>query len=80
MCCECLSLQVEINWNPDTGAFVALNEANGFVESKLEGASRIASKFAGTESLIVGDGYTDFKLFEQGITTDFVAYADIVRR
>jgi len=71
---------VEIDWDPVTGAFVALNEANGFVESKLEGASRIKGKFEGTETLIVGDGYTDFKLYEQGITTDFVAYVEHAER
>lgn len=59
---------------------MGLNEANGFVESKLEGATRIKSKFDGTETLIVGDGYTDFKLYEQGIATDFVAYVEHAAR
>ena len=72
--------QVEINWDQASGAFVSLNETNGFVASKLEGASRIKDKFAGGETLIVGDGFTDFKLYDAGIASDFVAYVEHAAR
>jgi phosphoserine phosphatase len=73
---------VEINWDKDTGAFASLKMDNGFVDSKLEGARRIQSKYfgGGKRTLAVGDGWTDYMLFEEGIVQEFFAYTEHVTR
>ena len=70
---------VEINWNSETGDFISLDETNGFVASKIEGAMRTKHLFSGS-TLGIGDGYTDFMLYSEGIATDFIAYIEHAAR
>lgn len=70
---------VEINWDPGSGEFLSLNESNGFTSSKIEGAMRLKHMFPGT-TLGVGDGYTDYMLYSEGLATDFIAYIEHAAR
>jgi len=69
---------VNINWDKD-GAFDSLNEDNGFVASKLEGALKVKDQFTGNV-LGVGDGYTDYMLYSEGLATEFIAYIEHATR
>lgn len=71
---------VEINWNKETGAFESLNEDNGFVTSKLEGAKKVAYRFQGKHTVAVGDGFTDYMLYKEGLAQSFVAYTEHAAR
>lgn len=70
---------VDINWDSE-GGFESLNEDNGFVASKINGAEKIKHQFAGGKTLAVGDGYTDYMLYEKGIATHFIAYTEHAAR
>ena len=69
---------VEIEWGKK-GEFIGLNENNGFAYSKIKGAQAIRH-LLGCQSVIVGDGYTDYMLYQSGIVTDFIAYTEHAQR
>ncbi|CAD7971682.1 unnamed protein product [Amoebophrya sp. A120] len=70
---------VEINWDSE-GRFDSLNETNGFAVSKLDGAAKIQHRFADGRTVAIGDGFTDYKLYESGICADFIAYTEHAAR
>ena len=69
---------VEIDWDNE-GNFIGLNNSNGFADSKIKGAKRIRSKFSDS-SVIIGDGFTDYQLYQSSIVSDFIAYTGNIKR
>lgn len=69
---------VEIDWDNE-GNFIGLNNSNGFADSKIKGAEKIRSKFSGN-SVIIGDGFTDYQLYQASIVGDFIAYTGNAKR
>ncbi|WP_100550523.1 HAD-IB family phosphatase [Caedibacter taeniospiralis] len=69
---------VNLNWN-ENGQFESLNNDNGFCDSKVMGVQRIREQLQG-QTLIVGDGFTDYELFREGIAHQFIAYTEHVSR
>jgi len=69
---------VEIDWDNE-GNFIGLNNSNGFADSKIRGAEKIRSKFSGN-SVIIGDGFTDYQLYQANIVNDFIAYTGNIKR
>lgn len=67
-----------LHWD-QKGAFDCLNNDNGFCDSKVNGAQKIKEQFIG-KTVIVGDGFTDYELYNAGIANDFIAYTEHVRR
>lgn len=65
-------------WHED-GTLQSLDPENPFCNGKVEGARAYQSKWA-KPVIIVGDGATDYALFEQGIATDFIAYIEHAKR
>ncbi len=47
--------------------------------SKLEGAKALASRFQ-NPTVMVGDGMTDYEIFEHGVSHHFIAYTQWVKR
>ena len=50
------------------------------MDSKIEGAKRVAHLFAGKETIAVGDGFTDYMLYKEGLAQQFVAYVEHAAR
>ncbi|WP_235842429.1 HAD-IB family phosphatase [Cysteiniphilum halobium] len=69
---------VNLHWD-DKGYFDCLNNDNGFCDSKVTGAAKIQDQLAG-KTVIVGDGFTDYELYNAGIANDFIAYVEHVQR
>jgi phosphoserine phosphatase len=69
---------VQVNWYQD-GYFKSLNKENGFAISKLKGASGLQNKWKGPV-VIVGDGYTDYSLYKEGLVDEFIAYVEHTSR
>ncbi|CAD7955235.1 unnamed protein product [Amoebophrya sp. A25] len=67
------------HWD-EKGDYAGLDDSNGFATSKLEGAMRMASMFREGRTVMVGDGYTDYQVFESGLAQEFVAYTEHVAR
>ncbi|MFC4892602.1 HAD-IB family phosphatase [Pseudofrancisella aestuarii] len=70
---------VEVEWG-SKGEFIKLNSSNGAAESKTTAMDKIKDKFKKIESIVVGDGYTDYQLYEKGYVDKFVAYAEHAQR
>ncbi|RUS69359.1 hypothetical protein EGW08_022884, partial [Elysia chlorotica] len=69
---------VEVDWNAD-GSFNKLNNSNGACDSKLEAFDKAKELLRG-EVIAIGDGYTDYQLFESGLADKFIAYTEHVTR
>lgn len=69
---------VNVVWNND-GSFKTLDNSNGACDSKLNAFEKVKDKFKG-EVIAVGDGYTDYQLFEKGYANKFIAYTEHVSR
>lgn len=69
---------VEVNWNQD-GSFKSLNNTNGACDSKLVAFEK-AKELIQEEVIAIGDGYTDYQLFEAGLADKFIAYTEHVER
>ncbi len=69
---------VDVNWNDD-GSFNSLNDTNGACDSKLVAFEKVKDRFDG-EVIAVGDGFTDYQLFESGSADKFIAYTEHVER
>ena len=69
---------VEVNWNED-GSFNSLDNTNGACDSKLVAFEKAKELLQG-EVIAVGDGYTDYQLFEAGLADKFIAYTEHVER
>ena len=54
---------VEVNWNDD-GSFKSLNNTNGACDSKLLAFEKAKELLQG-EVIAVGDGFTDYQLFQR---------------
>ncbi|WP_440994570.1 HAD-IB family phosphatase [Cysteiniphilum litorale] len=69
---------VNLNWD-ENGYFDGLNNDNGFCDSKVTGATKIQNQLTG-KTVIVGDGFTDYELYNARIADDFIAYIEHVQR
>lgn len=69
---------VEVNWHED-GSFKSLNNNNGACDSKLLAFKKAQESLQG-EVIAVGDGFTDYQLFEAGFADKFIAYTEHVER
>ena len=69
---------VKLNWYQD-GYFKSINNDNGFAYSKVTGANKIKYKWK-EPVVIVGDGYTDYSLYQEGLANDFIAYTEHAHR
>jgi phosphoserine phosphatase len=65
---------VKLSWDIG-GKYLGLNPKDPFSISKLNGAKLIAEKWQ-KPSIIIGDGFTDYQLYESGLTTQFIAYTE----
>jgi HAD superfamily phosphoserine phosphatase-like hydrolase len=65
---------VKATWNED-GAFEGLDKKNPFYHSKIEGA-RALKKHWSSPSVMIGDGMTDYEIFEQGLVDYFIVYKE----
>jgi len=71
-------LGVQLEWEPD-GALKRLDDKIAINRSKWEGAKEKAKKWS-PPTVAVGDGITDFALYEQGVVEHFVAFTGNVSR
>ncbi|QIV94285.1 HAD-IB family phosphatase [Allofrancisella frigidaquae] len=69
---------VDVVWG-ENGSFYSLDNTNGACDSKLSAFEKARSLFTG-EVIAVGDGYTDYQLYESGFVDKFVAYTEHVAR
>ncbi|AIT10144.1 phosphoserine phosphatase [Candidatus Francisella endociliophora] len=69
---------VEVNWDNE-GNFDCLDNSNGACDSKLVAFEKVKNRFEG-EVIAIGDGYTDYQLFEKGVADKFIAYVEHVER
>lgn len=69
---------VEVNWNDD-GSFNSLDNTNGACDSKLAAFEKAKELLQG-KVIAVGDGFTDYQLFEAGFVNKFIAYTEHVER
>ncbi|MDA0910225.1 MAG: HAD-IB family phosphatase [Proteobacteria bacterium] len=69
---------VNLQWD-ENGHFNCLNNNNGFCDSKVTGATKIQDQLTG-KTVIVGDGFTDYELYNAGIANEFIAYIEHVQR
>ena len=69
---------VEVNWN-DNGNFNSLDNTKGACDSKLVAFEKAKELLQG-EVIAVGDGFTDYQLFEAGFADKFIAYTEHVER
>lgn len=69
---------VDVIWD-DCGDFVSLNNSNGACDSKLKAFENARSLIEG-QVIAVGDGYTDYQLYEVGFADKFIAYTEHVSR
>ena len=69
---------VEVVWDQQ-GNFKSLDNSNGACDSKLEAFKKIKHLF--TDNVIaVGDGYTDYQLYESAFADKFIAYTEHIAR
>ena len=69
---------VDIVWNDD-GSFKTLDNSNGACDSKLSAFDKVEDLING-EIIVVGDGYTDYQLYESSYANKFIAYVEHVSR
>jgi len=65
---------VRLLWD-QAGKFIGINQDDSFSQSKSDGAKGIAHLWQ-KPSVIVGDGYTDYQLYESGLVDYFIAYIE----
>lgn len=63
----------------DNGQFVGIDENDLYSDSKLAGARPICATWPKTV-VAVGDGMTDYHLYQYGLVDHFIAYTQWVRR
>lgn len=66
-----------LTWDASQIAHVDLNDALSC--SKAKGAKLLQQRFA-KPAVMVGDGWTDYEVFKEGVAQHFVAYAEWVQR
>ncbi|AJC48877.1 HAD-IB family phosphatase [Allofrancisella guangzhouensis] len=69
---------VDVVW-AENGGFYSLDNTNGACDSKLSAFEKVKSLFVG-EVIVVGDGYTDYQLYESGFVDKFIVYTEHVVR
>ncbi|WP_150467695.1 HAD-IB family phosphatase [Francisella sp. SYW-9] len=69
---------VDISWD-ENDSFVSLDNSNGACDSKLKAFEKAKDLING-EVIVVGDGYTDYQLYEAGFANKFIAYVEHVQR
>jgi phosphoserine phosphatase len=69
---------VKLLWTKDN-QFLGINKRDAFSKSKVEGA-RVLAKNWQSPSIMVGDGFTDYQVFQEGLVDHFIAFTQNVRR
>lgn len=69
---------VDIVWNDDR-SFKTLDNSNGACDSKSSAFDKVKDLING-DIIAVGDGYTDYQLYESGYVNKFIAYFKHVER
>ena len=69
---------VRLEWNSEN-KFAGINLNDPFSHSKAHGAQHIAQTWQ-RPSIIIGDGYTDYQLYENGYVDHFIAYTEHQKR
>ena len=70
---------IEINWD-NNGDFISLNNDNSAVESKVKAIKTVKELSDSKNNIIIGDGFTDYQLYETGKTAKFIAYIEHIQR
>lgn len=68
----------ELNWHKN-GEFAGIDTSNPFSVSKLSGARSIASHWS-KPAMIIGDGFTDYQVYQDKLTDDFIIYTEHAAR
>jgi phosphoserine phosphatase len=80
--CKGIPLQgirgVKGDWD-STGKFISIDTKDPFSKSKIIGAKTLVSKW-NSPVIMIGDGMTDYALFEEGVADYFIAYIEHVKR
>lgn len=71
-------LSVELQWSSE-GRFLQLDTTMAFNRSKWEGAQKASLNWS-SPKVAIGDGITDYALFEHGLVDHFLAFTQNVRR
>ena len=69
---------VKLQWD-DLGHFLGIDNNDPFSISKVEGAKNLVLNWQ-APIIAVGDGMTDYALFEKGLVDHFIAFTEHVRR
>lgn len=69
---------VQLRWDED-GSFAGLDPADPFAHSKLAGARTLCRHWS-KPVIGVGDGMTDYDLYQHGLVQHFIIYAEHVQR
>lgn len=69
---------ISAHWNSE-GEFISLDESNPFCESKIAGVHQLAKQWE-SPTICVGDGMTDYALFEANFVDNFIAYTEHQKR
>ncbi len=69
---------VKLLWTSDN-QFLGIDKRDAFSKSKVEGASVLAKNWQ-SPSIMVGDGFTDYQVFQEGLVDHFIAFTQNVRR
>lgn len=71
-------LGIDLKWGPD-GKYAGIDASRPLNRSKWEGAQGVAQMWPGPK-IAVGDGITDYALYEHGLVDHFIAFTQNVRR
>lgn len=69
---------VELQWSAK-GLYQGIDRSNPFNRSKSEGAKELVSLWS-SPVIAVGDGMTDYALYEEKVASHFIAFTQHVRR
>ena len=69
---------VQLQWDSD-GQFLGVDTQVAFCRSKTEGARSLVPQWS-RPTIVVGDGMTDYALYEEGMADHFIAYTEHCRR
>lgn len=69
---------VKLLWQKN-GDFLGINPDDPFSKSKLVGCRSLTKQWS-SPSIMVGDGFTDYEIFQHGLVDHFIAYAQHQQR
>ena len=69
---------VRLRWDP-SGAFAGIDPSDPFSQSKVQGLKQVGPDWS-RPVIAIGDGMTDFELYQQGFADHFIAFTKNVKR